>query len=135
MWRHPRPIVDGGVCPVSSGRRDHSIDTRDVSAAPERADVAPERAVPDGSGGHCGRPRDKGLRPGYAIPKRCQHREQTPQGFSESKSEDDETSLGWSAEDDWDEVFDEISRQMSTVSPRKRLWKMEILLSLTLLKR
>ena len=84
------PVVDEDVSLVSSGHRDHSVDAREGSSVvPERADVAPERAVPGGPGSHCGRPRGKGLRPGYTISKRHPQREQTPQMFSESESGDE----------------------------------------------
>ena len=104
------PDVDGDVSLVSSGHHDHSVDAREGSVAPERVDVASKRAVPGGLGNHCDRPCGKGLRPGYTIPKHRPHREQTPQGFSKSESEDDDVSSGWSAEHDWDEDFDEVPR-------------------------
>ena len=56
------PVDDGDVSPVSkSGHCDHSVVNREGSAAPKRADVASERAVPGCTGGHCGRPHGKGL--------------------------------------------------------------------------
>ena len=83
MWRHPRLLLMG-MFPLSSGHRDHLVDAWEGSAVPERADVAPERAVPGGSESHCGRPYREGLRPRYTIPKRRPQREQTHRAFIDS---------------------------------------------------
>ena len=50
------PDVDRDISPGSSGHHDHSVDAREGTAAPKRADDASEMAVPGGSGGHFGQP-------------------------------------------------------------------------------
>ena len=48
-WRH---ADYENISPESSGHHDHSVDAREGTAAPKRADDASEMAVPGGSGSY-----------------------------------------------------------------------------------